>query len=166
MTTPIQPTAVYPPGYIPPPDPGGPTPAVVTNAQPPGPGSYIRRGTGGIYRWASSSQLQVDIPRPLPTWLGNKRLLFVTWFASIGLVAFDEWKNYGIMPRPQRLWDTSIVYGLLMMLSSVDVMVPIANAFGIGFTMTLYYQYYGKSGQFSKPAATSGGGGGGKVVAQ
>lgn len=57
-------------------------------------------------------------------------------------VSFDEWHNLGILPRPARLWDTSLFYGLLVLLGFVDAMVPIVNAFAIGYTLVLLYQYY------------------------
>jgi hypothetical protein len=74
------------------------------------------------------------------------------------LVGFDEWKNNGILPRPVRLWDTSIVYGLLTLMGFIDIMLPIANALAIGYTIVLLWQYYNGSGQFQG----SGRGGGSK----
>jgi hypothetical protein len=84
------------------------------------------------------------------------------WIVAMILVGFDEWKNNGILPRPVRLWDTSLVYGILVLLGFVDVMVPIANALAIGYTIVLLWQYFNGQGQFTHGAQrseTSGGGG-------
>lgn len=85
---------------------------------------------------------QVNVPNGLPRILGNRSIIFNAWFISMIIIGFDEWKNLNILPRPQRLWDTSVFYGLLTLFSVADIMVPIANAFAIGYTLTLLWQYY------------------------
>jgi hypothetical protein len=72
----------------------------------------------------------------------NRSVVFNAWIVAMILIGFDEWHNLGILPRPARLWDTTIVYGLLTMLGFVDIMVPIANALAVGYTIALLYQYY------------------------
>jgi hypothetical protein len=64
------------------------------------------------------------------------------WIIAMILIGFDEWHNLNVLPRPSRLWDTSLVYGVLVMLGFVDVMVPLANALAIGFTFQLLWQYF------------------------
>lgn len=131
---------------------------------------FIQKMLGAI----PDTRMQVNVPSAVPNWMGNKKIIVASWFTAMIFIAFDEWHNYGVLPRPQRLWDAAIVYGLLAILSSVDPIAPIANMLAIGFTMALAYQYYSGTGQFAgtggnvKPAkpGTSGGGGGGKVVAQ
>jgi hypothetical protein len=85
---------------------------------------------------------QVDIPKGLPKALGNRSLIFNAWIVAMIVVGFDEWHNLHIFPRPLRLWYTSLFYGILVMVAMADVMVPIANAFAVGYTITLLYQYY------------------------
>lgn len=93
---------------------------------------------------------QTSVPRGVPAFLGNREVIFVAWMVAMILVGFDEWKNNNILPRPQRLWYTSLTYGLLALVSGIDFVVPIANAFAIGFTLVLLYQYYQKTGQFGE----------------
>lgn len=58
------------------------------------------------------------------------------------VIGFDEWHNLNVLPRPARLWDASLVFGVLTLLGIVDVMVPIANALAIGYMFMLIWQYY------------------------
>lgn len=90
-----------------------------------------------------------SVPKYMPRWLGNQRILGASWMVAMVIVGFDEWHNLGILPRPARLWDTSIVYGLLALAGIVDIMVPIVNAFAIGYTIMLLWQYYNGTGQFA-----------------
>jgi hypothetical protein len=64
------------------------------------------------------------------------------WIIAMFIVGFDEWHNLGILPRPARLWDTSLFYGLLTIAGFVDLMVPLVNALAIGYTVVLLMQYY------------------------
>lgn len=65
-----------------------------------------------------------------------------SWVVAMVIIGFDEWHNLHILPRPKRLWNTSLFYGLLTLVSVADIVVPIANAFAVGYTLTLLYQYY------------------------
>lgn len=105
--------------------------------------------------WQPAPHTQVNMPRPIPQWLGNARIIGYSWVAAMILIGFDEWKNHGILPRPVRLWDTSIVFGLLAAASVVDILVPLLNALAIGYVIMLLWQFYNGQGQFgdtSKPA--------------
>jgi hypothetical protein len=118
---------------------------------------YVRdSGTGQRgYRSVSYGQNGVNkrsaVPKGVPSFLGNREILFGAWAVSMGLVAWDEWKVNGILPRPLRLWDTTLVYMGLALLSAVDAFVPIANALAIGYTITLLYQFFTGSGNFGGP---------------
>jgi hypothetical protein len=70
------------------------------------------------------------------------------------VVGFDDWHNYRLLPRPSRLWYTSLTFGLLMLASLIDAMVPLINALALGYVIMLIWQYYNGAGQFAK---TSGG---------
>lgn len=94
----------------------------------------------------------VSVPQGLPQWLGNKSILAAAWLAAMVLVSFDEWHTHGILPRPARLWDTSIVYGLLALVGISDMLVPLVNALAVGYFIVLLWEYYQKSGQFSGAA--------------
>lgn len=116
-------------------------------------GTGTQGGTGpGWYNHARNTlgapSRNVSVPRPVPQWLGNNKIVSYSWLVAMVLVGFDEWKNHGILPRPVRLWDTSIVYGLLALLAFIEPLTPIANALAIGYTVVLLYQFYSKSGQF------------------
>jgi hypothetical protein len=79
------------------------------------------------------------------------------------LIAFDEWHNNHIMPRPSRFWYSSIVYAGLALASFIPGILPIVNALAMGYTFMLLWQYFNGSGQFSGEAGTTGeaeGGGG------
>lgn len=86
------------------------------------------------------------VSNQLPYWLrgslNNRAIVFNMWIIAMIIVSFDEWHNLGILPRPSRLWNTSLLYGILVMAGFVDVMVPITNILAIGFTVTLLSQYF------------------------
>lgn len=98
----------------------------------------------------------VNVPKPLPRFIGARPIILYAWMGAMILVAFDEWHTNHIFPRPSRLWYTTLVYGMLGMLGIIDPLVPIANALAMGYTVTLYYQYFNESGQFTN-ATTAGG---------
>ena len=81
--------------------------------------------------------------------LANPGTLTIAWLGAMAVIAWDEWHNNGILPRPARLWYTSMVYGGLGLLAGVGEFAPLANAIGVGFVLVLLYQYYNKQGQFS-----------------
>lgn len=121
--------------------------------------------TQRVIRWQPAQHTQVNMPKPVPQWLGNARIIGYSWVAAMILIGFDEWKNHGILPRPVRLWDTSIVFGLLAAASVVDILVPLLNALAIGYVIMLLWQFYNGEGQFSdtsKPSTPTAGGRGGK----
>jgi hypothetical protein len=91
---------------------------------------------------------QANIPRGMPRFLGNRQVLVGSWFIAIALVSWDEWDRNGILPRPLRLWDVTMVYAGLAVVSVIDVLVPIANALAIGYTVVLLYQFFNGTGQF------------------
>src|SRR5215469_11870993 len=123
MTSPAQ---NPPPGYMP--------PAV----------SYRSRTAYLISQGAQ----QVPVPKNVPKAFGNSGLIVFMWIAAMGLVAADEWKNNKILPRPSRLWRTSLVYGILAGIGMAGALLPLANALAAGYTIVLAYQYFSGGGQF------------------
>jgi hypothetical protein len=99
---------------------------------------------------APTAPFMKGLPQPVRVFLGNRQTLFYAWIVAMILVGFDDWHSYQILPRPSRFWYTSLTYGLLGIAASVDMMVPICNALGVGYTITLLWQYYNGSGQFGK----------------
>jgi hypothetical protein len=108
-------------------------------------------GGGGrrILSWRPPQQVRVSTPRGVPSAFGNAQLIGYAWIASMILVGFDEWKNNDILPRPARLWDTSIVYGLLALVALIPPLIPLVNALAIGYTFVLLWQFYNGQGQFN-----------------
>lgn len=101
-------------------------------------------------RVMSMQPRKVPVPSGLPRFLGDNHIVGYSWLASMILIGFDEWRNNGILPRPARLWYTSLIYGVLALVGMVPVMVPLVNAFAIGYTIMLLWQFYNGEGQFSK----------------
>jgi len=122
----------------------------------------MREGSG--YNWLkgylAAQPRRTQTPRGVPVFLGNQKLIVYAWLAAMVTVGFDEWHNNGILPRPARLWDTSIVFGLLALMGFIEPMTPLMNALAIGYVIVLVYQYFNRGGQFGYE--TSGGGRGGK----
>lgn len=109
-------------------------------------------GGGRLYNmWQRTPQgpIRVPVSPGVPRFLGARPILFYAWIFAMAMVAWDEWSRYKILPRPARLWDTTKLYGILAIVSVVDVAVPFTNAIAIGFVITLGYQYYSKTGSFS-----------------
>jgi hypothetical protein len=102
-----------------------------------------------ILSYRPPPQVKVQTPRGVPSAFGNAQIIGYAWIASMIIIGFDEWKNNGILPRPMRLWDTSIVFGLLALTALIPPMVPMANALAIGYTIVLLWQFYNGQGQFS-----------------
>jgi len=99
---------------------------------------------------------RASVPSGVPSFLGNREIIFGTWIVAIVLVTWDEWKTNNILPRPLRLWDTSLVYAGLCLLSISDPLVPLANALAIGYTLVLMYQFFTGKGNFgSEGVATA-----------
>lgn len=103
------------------------------------PANWYQRAVNSV----PSSARQVNVPGGLPTFLGNRTVIFAAWGVSMIIIGFDEWHTYHILPRPQRLWLATLLYGLLAVVSQADAVVPVANAFAIGFTFVLLYQLMG-----------------------
>lgn len=93
---------------------------------------------------------KVPVPRGLPPALGNAKMVGYMWVVAMIVVSFDEWHNHGILPRPSRLWWTSLTYGILAIVGMVDPMIPLMNALALGYTLMLITQYYQGSGQFGE----------------
>jgi len=85
---------------------------------------------------------QVNVPNGVPRILGNRSVVFNAWIIAMIVIGFDEWHNLHIFPRPLRLWYATLFYGILLMVGIADVMVPIVNAFAVGYTLMLIWQYY------------------------
>jgi hypothetical protein len=102
----------------------------------------------------------VRIPSKLPKVLANRPVIFNAWIVAMVAVSWDEWHNLGIFPRPKRLWYTSVVYGLLVVVSFADAVVPVANALAIGYTIVLLSQLWSGSLTPAGKTNTTGGAGG------
>lgn len=102
--------------------------------------------------------------------LGSQRIIIMCWFAAMGIICYDEWKQNGILARPARLWWTSLFYGLLALAGFIDALIPLLNVIAIGYTIMLAWQYFNREGQFAvsggsgggSGSGSSGGGGGGR----
>jgi hypothetical protein len=85
---------------------------------------------------------------PVPGILSERRILIATWLIAMMLITMNERQQGYQLPRPARLWSASAVYGILAAASTVEAVVPVTNALGIGYMMVLAYDYYNSSGQF------------------
>jgi hypothetical protein len=118
---------------------------------------YVQdKGSGGGQQrgWLSYNprqSQQARVPSGVPPFLGNRAVIFGTWAVSMALVGADEWRTNHILPRPLRLWETTLVFAGLAILSMIDAMVPLANAFAIGYTIVLLYQFFTGGGNFGGP---------------
>lgn len=93
---------------------------------------------------------RVPVPNGVPRFLGDNHIVGYSWLASMILIGFDEWRNNGILPRPARLWYTSLIYGVLALAGMIPMLTPLVNAFAIGYTIMLLWQYFNGEGQFAK----------------
>ena len=160
----IQPTAVYPPNASPAQTGSGTYNTYNTRVisvpsappAPPSPGRFTR-----WYEYLPEQSPRVNLSSKLPMILQNRSVIFHSWVIAMVIVGFDEWHNHHILPRPARLWDTSLFYGLILLFSIVDVLVPLANVFAVGYTFTLLWQYYnGNLTPAAAPATSPAGGNG------
>jgi hypothetical protein len=160
----IQPTQVYPPG----PYPGGPQQQsgqqgrIYVVQQPPGPQQGVFSRTQSRIpqqQQVVNNPLSNRLPGFLRGSLNNRAIVFNMWLIAMIFIGYDEWHNLGILPRPARLWDTSLLYGLLVIAGFVDVAVPIANLLAIGFTIALAWKFFqgGITPSASTSTSTSGG---------
>jgi hypothetical protein len=84
-----------------------------------------------------------------PAFLGSQRTILFAWAIAIAFVCADEWKTYHVLPRPSRLWWTTLVYGILAIMSQVETLIPLVNALALGYSIVLVWQYFNKQGQFA-----------------
>lgn len=170
----IQPTAVYPPGqspassgssggggnfyntyntrYV-----GGSSGGGGYTPPPSGGGGGFNYGGGFLYRQfqrVPGGGTRVSVPSGVPSFLGARSIILFSWIAAMAMVSLDEWHTHGVLPRPARLWYTSITYGLLAIAATVDAAVPLVNLLAIGLTIAVAYNYYTGSGGFGSTGAT------------
>lgn len=107
-----------------------------------------RSPSGWANRVFNMQPRQVPVPNGVPKFLGNANVLAGAWIGSMILIGFDEWHNNGILPRPARLWYTSLVFGILALVSMFPPIAPLCNALGIGYFIMLLWQYFNGQGQF------------------
>ncbi len=98
----------------------------------------------------------VKLKEPVKNFVLSRQGVMWAWFIAMIIIGFDEWVNLQILPRPSRLWHTSVVYGILALGSSFEQVAPILNLMAWGYTLVLLYQYYNDSGQFSPPPKQTG----------
>jgi hypothetical protein len=133
---------------------------------PAGSSTSVRTGAGGMrteYVYVTdakgnqtlqknrSYQPATSVPRGIPRFLGNRQIMFGAWAVGMALISWDEWKANNILPRPLRLWETTMVYAILALASTADFMVPICNALAIGYTLVLLYEFFTGGGNFGGP---------------
>lgn len=147
----IEPTAVYPPStgsgrfyqtY---------NTRVIPNVPPPttAPGfNYSGSRIYGAMQRAPGGAIRVNVPTGVPSFLGTRTIILMAWAMSMAMVSLDEWHTYHILPRPARLWYTSLTYFLLAIVATFDVAVPMVNLFAIGYTIAVAYNYYQGNGGF------------------
>jgi len=121
-------------------------------------GGRVRQAVTGaanrVYRGLPQSQRawrvrQSQQALPFPAFLASRRILVACWFVSMILVGMNERQLGFTLPRPARLWSASAVYAILALAGTVDAMVPIVNALGIGYLIALAYEFYNGSGIFA-----------------
>lgn len=126
--------------YVPPPPPppsqGGPS------------FDYSGSRTFNLFQRLPQGGMSVGTPQGVPRFLGARPIIFYTWAIAIVMVVLDEWHTYHFLPRPARLWWTTVAFMLMAGLATIDAMVPIVNAFAIGMVIVLGYQYYSGTGSF------------------
>lgn len=95
-----------------------------------------------------SGNVAVRVPFGAPKFLGARSVLLFAWMAAMAMVSLDEWHTNHVLPRPARLWYTSLTFFLLAAVSTIDVLVPLTNLFALGLIIVLAMQYYTGTGQF------------------
>lgn len=98
---------------------------------------------------ASRGAQSVNVPQGVPSFLGHASTMIFAWIVALGIITWDEWHRHHILPRPSRLWYTSLVYGILMLAGMSGPILPLMNALAVGYTIVLAYQLFNKSGQFA-----------------
>jgi hypothetical protein len=87
-------------------------------------------------------------PKGVPSFLGSRSIILFAWGAAMAMVSLDEWHAYHILPRPARLWDTTLTYFLLAAVSTFDPLTPICTLIAVGLTIAVAYNYYQGAGGF------------------
>jgi hypothetical protein len=106
--------------------------------------------SGKTLTWMGGPLKKVPVPKGVPAALGNAKFIGYMWVLAMIVVSFDEWHNHGILPRPSRLWWTSLTYGILAIFGMIDSLIPLMNALALGYTIMLFTNYYSGSGQFGE----------------
>lgn len=112
------------------------------------PGSGTVNKTTSLFVRLPGGSQSAQTPGYLPKFLGSRSIIMFAWAAAMAMVSLDEWHTYHILPRPARLWDTSLTFMLIAAVSSFDALTPICTIFAIGLVIALAYQYYNGGGQF------------------
>lgn len=118
---------------------------------PPGGGARTQAGER-LRGFTVAHQARVNNSTPITGFLTSPHLISGAWMAAMAVVSVDEWKQHHILPRPSRLWWTTMTYALLGVLAMSDLMAPLAGALAVGYTIMLIWQYYNGSGQFTTEA--------------
>lgn len=158
------------------------SPAEEGGAPPPGPApepqpvpGAVRRALAraGRFTWNAvpgrqrADRVPMDPRLPLPGWLADRRVLVACWASTLVFIALHERQLGYPLPRPARLWAASALYAILMAAGSVEPLVPLTSALGIGYAVAVAMQYYDKAGIFGqeivprKPAEAGAAGGSG-----
>lgn len=96
----------------------------------------------------------MQVPKYVPRFLGSRAVIMLAWVLAMMMVSLDEWHTHHVLPRPARLWYTTITYALLALVSTIDPLVPICTLIAIGLTISVGYEYYTGSGDFGNYGAT------------
>jgi hypothetical protein len=119
--------------------------------------SAPRPSTGGraygMFSRLPGGAAPVAVPKGVPRFLGSRPIILFAWGLAMVMVSLDEWHTHHVLPRPARLWYTSLTYFLLAAAASFDPLVPLATAMAIGLTIAVGYQYYTGAGSFGNYGA-------------
>lgn len=117
----------------------------------PSPG-FRDRISGGVSRintmQSAADRANVSLPDWLPRgtgFLAHRTTILWMWVTSMAIISADEWKSNHIFPRPGRLWAATRFFALLAALSMIDMMVPLANALAVGYTIMLLWDFFGSN---------------------
>jgi hypothetical protein len=120
------------------------------------PGEATANRTTSIFVRLPGGGQPAPTPGFLPKFLGSRSIILFAWAACMAMVSLDEWHTYGILPRPARLWDTSLTFMLIASASTFDPLVPICSIFALGLVIAVAYNYYTGNGGFGGFGATEG----------
>jgi hypothetical protein len=99
-------------------------------------------GGGGRFSWNPGPARPSTVPKGVPRFLGNKGVIFGAWGIAIAVVSWDEWFGNSILPRPARLWATTMLFAILAIISTIDAVTPLANALALGYAFYLLYKQF------------------------